>query len=77
MAKRGMVRIDRELCKGCYLCLRACPLKILGKDEEPNSSGSYPMKVLQKEKCIACGSCFVVCPDVCLEVYELGEGETA
>ena len=71
MAKKGKVVIDRERCKGCLLCIRACPVKVLEKDTELNSSGSHPSKVVQQEKCIACGNCYEVCPDVCIEVYEI------
>jgi len=71
MARKGSVVIHRELCKGCHLCLHACPVKILEADVLPNSSGSYPAKFAQGDKCIACASCFEVCPDVCIEVYEL------
>lgn len=71
MAKRGKVEIDRELCKGCFLCIRACPMKVLDADVEPNSSGSYPSKAAHAEKCIACGNCYEVCPDVCIVVFEL------
>ena len=71
MAKRGSIAIDRELCKGCLLCIRACPVKVLEVDTLPNASGSYPSKPVQAEKCIACGNCWEVCPDVCIRVYEL------
>jgi 2-oxoglutarate ferredoxin oxidoreductase subunit delta len=78
MAKRGKVEIDRELCKGCLLCIRACPVKVLEADTEPNASGSYPSKPVDVDKsgspgnpCIACGNCYEVCPDVCITVYEL------
>ena len=71
MARKGKIIINRELCKGCYLCVRACPLKVLGQDTELNSSGTYPSKAVQEEKCIACGNCYEVCPDVCIDVYEL------
>jgi len=40
-------------------------------DTEMNSTGSYPARVTAMEKCIACGNCYEVCPDVCIEVYEL------
>lgn len=76
MARRGNIIIDRERCKGCYLCVRACPVKVLEADTAPNSTGTYPSKAVQPEKCIACGSCFEVCPDVCMEIYEL-EGASA
>ena len=72
MARRGKVHIDRELCKGCLLCIRACPVKALGQSQRPNASGSYPSELVSPEKCIACGNCYEVCPDVCIDVYELG-----
>jgi 2-oxoglutarate ferredoxin oxidoreductase subunit delta len=75
MARRGRVVIDRELCKGCFLCVRACPLKVLEEDPQPNSTGTYPSVAAHPEKCIACGNCFEVCPDVCIVVYELEGAE--
>ena len=72
MARKGKVVIDRELCKGCLLCIRACPVKVLEKDSEPNSTGTYPSRVAQGEKCIACGSCYEVCPDVCISIFDVG-----
>jgi len=71
MARKGKITIDRELCKGCMLCLRACPVKVLEEDTELNSSGSHPSKVVNPDKCIACGNCYEVCPDVCIEIFEI------
>jgi 2-oxoglutarate ferredoxin oxidoreductase subunit delta len=71
MARRGKVLIDRDLCKGCLLCIRACPVKALGQSQVPNASGSYPSEAVYTERCIACGNCYEVCPDVCIDVYEL------
>jgi len=70
MAKKGKITIDREMCKGCLLCVRACPVKVLEADAGINSSGSHPAAAVNMEKCIACGNCYEVCPDVCIEVYE-------
>jgi 2-oxoglutarate ferredoxin oxidoreductase subunit delta len=75
MARRGKIEIDRDLCKGCFLCIRACPMKVLEPDAAPNSTGTYPSKAVHAEKCIACGNCFEVCPDVCITVYELEGAE--
>ena len=74
MAKKGKIVIDREKCKGCLLCVRSCPVKVLDTDPEMNSSGSYPARAASADKCIACGNCYEVCPDVCIEVFEL-QGE--
>jgi 2-oxoglutarate ferredoxin oxidoreductase subunit delta len=71
MARKGTVNIDRELCKGCLLCIRACPVKVLGQSGTPNTSGAYPSEMVRPDLCIACGNCYEVCPDVCVEVYEL------
>ena len=78
MARKGKIVIDREMCKGCYLCIRACPVKALEKDVESNSTGTYPAKPVSShrddgnnEKCIACGNCYEVCPDVAVQVFEL------
>jgi len=71
MAKKGVVLVDRELCKGCWLCINACPVKVLEKDSGLNSSGAYPAKpAAGSTACIACGSCYEVCPDVCIQIFE-------
>ncbi|MDR2149266.1 MAG: 4Fe-4S binding protein [Spirochaetaceae bacterium] len=75
MARKGKIVVDREFCKGCFLCISACPVKVLEKDSLPNSSGSYPVRIVKGENCIACGNCYTVCPDLALSVYTLAEGE--
>jgi 2-oxoglutarate ferredoxin oxidoreductase subunit delta len=45
--------------------------KVLGADTEPNSWGYFPAKAIAADKCIACGNCFAVCPDVAITVYKL------
>lgn len=71
MANKGKPEIDRERCKGCGLCIRACPMKVLSLDGTANSWGYYPSKVVAGEKCIACGNCYAVCPDVAITIYKL------
>jgi 2-oxoglutarate ferredoxin oxidoreductase subunit delta len=46
-------------------------MKVLEQDTETNSTGSYPSKAVYPEKCIACGNCYEVCPDVCVTIYEV------
>ena len=69
MAKiKGDVVIDKELCKGCGLCIDACPTKILAFSTEVNQKGYlYATKI--EDNCTGCSSCATVCPDVCFTVY--------
>jgi 2-oxoglutarate ferredoxin oxidoreductase subunit delta len=70
MTKKGKINIKSELCKGCYLCVRACPKSVLAVGKTANSSGSYPAQAVNGHDCIACGNCWTVCPDLCIQVYE-------
>jgi len=64
------VIIDRELCKGCGLCIRVCPEQILKFDENLNSKGFSPVKCINEEKCIGCTMCAQICPDIVFEIYK-------
>ncbi len=72
--RKGSVSIDRELCKGCMLCVRACPFSVLEEDSVLNSAGVYPVKAENMESCTGCASCYRVCPDCAITVY-VEEGE--
>lgn len=74
--KRGKITIDSEICKGCYLCIHSCPKNVINISKNANSGGIYPAvySPTTKNTCIACGSCFQVCPDMAIEVYE-AEGD--
>jgi len=46
--------IDPELCRGCMVCLRRCPVNaISGSRKEPH--------VIDPEECIRCGACVEAC----------------
>lgn len=66
MAKRKAYA-DTSLCKGCGLCVVACPVKALIQLTEINEKG-YPIVKVDEEKCIGCGSCYRICPDLVYEV---------
>lgn len=72
--KKGIVKIDRERCKGCLLCVRACPFGVLEADSSLNSAGAHPVIAGNPDKCTACASCFQVCPDCAIEVFEIEGG---
>ena len=65
MAKmKGVVVVNTERCKGCNLCVVACPLKVLALTPGYN----YVQQVVE-DTCNGCSSCAIVCPDGCLTVY--------
>ena len=63
------VKFDEERCKGCGLCVSACPMKIISlAGEKINSKGYHPAEVKEMEKCIGCASCALMCPDTVIVV---------
>ena len=75
MAKvKGAFTIDTARCKGCKLCVVACPTDVLGLQPlEVNDRGYHYAYVANPEPCIGCASCAMVCPDACIEVYRVVE----
>ena len=63
----GRIVLNTDKCKACYLCIDACPNKVLEKSEVVNKLGYYPAKVNEEKKCIGCAMCARVCPDIAIE----------
>lgn len=66
---KGAVLIDQERCKGCGLCVAACPHHVLMLSDGYNARGYHPARLDQQDHCTGCGICAVVCPDVVFTVY--------
>jgi len=72
MAKiKGAVVVDVERCKGCDLCVIACPSKVLALAKELNTKGYNYSYMAAPDVCIACAACAYVCPDACIDVYKV------
>ena len=60
--KKKEVKINREWCKGCGICVAFCPKEVLEMDADDKASWAHP------ENCINCGLCELRCPDIAIEL---------
>ena len=67
-----IIKIKRDLCKSCGLCVEFCPRKLLLLDTTLNRRGVHPAKFDgEAHKCTGCGSCAAMCPDAAIEIEEV------
>ncbi|SRR6266568_1842745 len=59
---RGLLRVDVNECKGCALCIEACPPKVIHLSERLNHYG-YRTAMYAGAGCTGCGICFMACPE--------------
>lgn len=65
------VTIDEILCKGCGLCVRACPKHLLALSQTRlNKKGYYPAEMTDPESCIGCAACARTCPDAAITIEQ-------
>lgn len=69
---QGAVTVDEARCKGCELCVVACPADVLSlQPKEVNDRGYHFAFAAKPDNCIGCAACATVCPDACIEVYRV------
>jgi 2-oxoglutarate ferredoxin oxidoreductase subunit delta len=70
MAKvKGVIVVDIQKCKGCGVCIPACPQDVIRLAVDVNSKG-YNFAEMQNDFCIGCANCAIVCPDGVITVYK-------
>jgi 2-oxoglutarate ferredoxin oxidoreductase subunit delta len=66
----GSIVVNVERCKGCEICLTACPLEVIAISKEVNGKGYNYAFPANPEQCNGCANCGMVCPDGVITVYK-------
>ncbi|HEY2565204.1 MAG TPA: 4Fe-4S dicluster domain-containing protein [Acidimicrobiales bacterium] len=69
VVSRGTLVIDVEACKGCDLCIDACPPNVLVMTTHQVNTRGYRYPELMPG-CTGCKACAQVCPDFVFQVYK-------
>ncbi|MCK4637010.1 MAG: 4Fe-4S binding protein [Methanomicrobia archaeon] len=64
------IYIDKEVCKGCRLCIHLCPKEVYEMSNQRNKKGYIFPEAKHPEKCILCKNCEINCPDLAIYVEE-------
>lgn len=62
------VRVLVQYCKGCGLCINACPRSVLRLSDTVDRRGIRVAVVRKDVACTGCTNCAVMCPDAAIEV---------
>lgn len=72
----GYVEVDARKCKGCELCVAACPRGLLRLSTGINDLGYHPVQFNDVNAaedrqlgCTGCTLCGLICPDTAITVY--------
>ena len=65
------IKIDKEKCKSCMICVSVCPKKLikLNKEHTNHAGNSYVEFRDENHECLGCALCAVSCPD--MAIYEV------
>ncbi|WP_455944346.1 4Fe-4S dicluster-binding protein [Leyella stercorea] len=67
---KGAIVVNTDRCKGCSLCVVACPKDVIVLTAKAvNVHGYQYAEAVRPDDCIGCASCGIVCPDGCISVY--------
>jgi NAD-dependent dihydropyrimidine dehydrogenase PreA subunit len=76
--RKGKFVVDEAKCKGCSLCVIACPNHALELGKKLNKMGYHPVQFVETKACTACGVCFYACPEPsAITVFKLDDGDEA
>lgn len=68
---RASLDLNENRCKGCELCVQACPRDVLAMGSNINALGYRPAAIVDAERCTGCKACALVCPEVCFTIWQV------
>lgn len=69
MPVKGWIEVDDMHCKGCALCVSACPQDVIALDMDRLTPKGYHPAHLIDEGCTGCAVCAIICPDAAITVF--------
>jgi 2-oxoglutarate ferredoxin oxidoreductase subunit delta len=69
MPVKGWIEVNSLYCKGCELCISACPQGVMSLAMDRLTPKGYHPVTLIKDGCTGCAICALVCPEAALTVY--------
>jgi NAD-dependent dihydropyrimidine dehydrogenase PreA subunit len=71
---RGRLEISADECKGCGLCIVACPVQVIEFSKTVINKQGYHPAQYKGSGCTGCGNCFFACPEPgAVTVYRLAK----
>ncbi|MCM8803759.1 MAG: 4Fe-4S binding protein [Candidatus Omnitrophica bacterium] len=65
-----IVKVKKERCKSCKLCMDVCPSGVFKLSNKFNKIGYHYVEVIEEKNCTGCKRCVIICPDVAIEIYK-------
>ncbi len=62
------IRIDKNRCKGCCLCVAECPRGNIRMSELLNEAGQSYAEIVNVDDCTGCALCCQMCPDLAISI---------
>jgi 2-oxoglutarate ferredoxin oxidoreductase subunit delta len=69
MPVKGWIEVNETYCKGCDLCVNACPPSVISLDLDRLTSKGYHPAILASNGCTGCALCALVCPEAAITVF--------
>lgn len=60
------IKLDKNKCKSCYLCIDVCPKKCIKKSSEIGKTGEFTAEFDETQGCLGCSQCAIVCPEIAI-----------